>query len=424
MKENYLLKQPLFVCAITAFTLVTGCAAETPMMMVDDDPTSIEEDTTWAAADQHILKQNKHYIVKDGATLTIEAGTTIFGELGSALIVARGGRLVAKGTAQAPIVFTSANLTQNSGDWAGVALLGKATVNKGSDAGGYFEGNLEGIDPSLPESLYGGTDDAWNCGMLEYVRIEYAGAEFSPDNELNGLTLAGCGTGTTVHHLQVHRAKDDGIEFFGGTAGMDHVVITGADDDSLDWDHGWRGSVNNLIIHQYAGLGDNGIEADNEGSNQDATPRSNPTLTNVTMIGGGEGNRGMVLREGTGATIMQFIVTGFKKGPLDIRDTSTTALWGTDLSISESYFYGNGSFPDETGENDNDGGFDEKAMLMESATKNHFLGDAMLPTTEGDYKPAGTVTTTSGFAGAVDPDASENWLSGWTAFPPAGNTAQ
>jgi hypothetical protein len=196
----------------------------------------------------------------------------------AALIVSRGSQLEAVGTAALPIVFTSGNAVGDriTGDWAGVALLGNATLNNGTDTAGVFTDNLEGVDPTDARGIYGGNNDASSCGHLEYVRIEFGGDEFSTDNELNGLTLAGCGSGTTLSHIQVHRGKDDGIEFFGGTAGMDHVVISGASDDSLDWDQGWRGNVQFLVVHQFEGIGDAGFEADNYGSMELATPRSNP----------------------------------------------------------------------------------------------------------------------------------------------------
>ena len=249
MKKN--ITQGLLLSAIR---LAVGCGddATTPMMMGNGDggvtecpaevsvSGDITEDTTWSCS--AYLLTGKIFVTNN-AVLTINPGTQIFGDTNSAeeaaLIVTRGAQLVARGTADAPIVFTSGNPegSRTTGDWAGVALLGSARVNSGSCAGdpdtateaceqpGHFESHLEGIDVADARGVFGGADDASNCGALEYVRVEFAGAELSPDNELNGITVAGCGSATELSYLQVHRGKDDGIEFFGGTAGMDHVII-------------------------------------------------------------------------------------------------------------------------------------------------------------------------------------------------------
>jgi hypothetical protein len=106
-----------------------------------------------------------------------------------------------------------------------------------------LQNNIEGLPPSDPNSVYGGTDDTHDCGTIRYARIEFAGYELATDKELNGLSVGACGSETTLSHIQVHRGSDDGIEFFGGAVSMDHVVLTGNSDDSLDWDLGWTGKV-------------------------------------------------------------------------------------------------------------------------------------------------------------------------------------
>ncbi|HBL87913.1 MAG TPA: hypothetical protein DD399_14085, partial [Alcanivorax sp.] len=138
---------------------------------------------------------------------------------------------------------------------------------------------------------------------IEYARIEFAGFEVYANNELNGLTLGGCGSGTIVRHVQVHRSLDDGVEMFGGTADLRHVLITGAGDDSLDWDWGWRGRVQFLIDQQHPNSGDNAFEADNNGNQHDAEPMSEPVMYNVTLVSPRSHtrhHRAMTLREGTG----------------------------------------------------------------------------------------------------------------------------
>ena len=143
---------------------------------------------------------------------------------------------------------------------------------------GCLEAGIEGIPATELKAKFGGTDDASSCGELQYVRIEFAGAELEPGRELNGLTFGGCGSGTKVSYVQVHRGTDDGIESFGGKAGFDHVVLSGNEDDSLDWDYGWTGKVQFLVIHQRAGIGDNGIEAAGAPPPQPETaePRAQP----------------------------------------------------------------------------------------------------------------------------------------------------
>ena len=136
-----------------------------------------------------------------------------------------------------------------------------------------------------PKGKYGGTDNAWNCGELQYVAHPVRRLHLGANNELNGLTLGGCGTQTKLSYIQVHRGLDDGIEFFGGTANMDHILVSGVDDDGLDWDFGWSGKVQFLIVHQAYGTGDKGFEADNFVDTESITPRSNPEIWNATMIG-------------------------------------------------------------------------------------------------------------------------------------------
>ncbi len=408
----------------------TGGDCPSGDVVITDDITA---STTWSCP--NYLLQGTIFVTGD-SVLTIDPGVQIFGDTAtpfSALVVTRGSQLIAAGTADNPIVFTSGNADgeRATGDWAGVAMLGSATINNGADAGGILEGRLEGIDASDPRAVYGGDDDASNCGSLEYVRIEFAGAELSPDNELNGLTLGGCGTGTNLSFVQVHRGKDDGIEFFGGTAGMDHVIISGASDDSLDWDLGWRGNVQYLVVHQYAGIGDNGIEADNLGSDEDATPRSNPTIFNATFIGTPD-TRGMVLREGCQGTLRNFIVQDFGSEPVDLRaaEVDLTAEWPTNLSIENSFFFNNGDYTDETGEEDDDMGFSEQDAIEDAERNNTFDVDpAIGDTSESapNYVPtatelAGQATPPAGFdaagtyAGAFEPSGTD-WSAGWTAYP-------
>jgi len=396
----------------------------------------VSTDTTWECP-LYVL-DGRVYVV-GGATLTIAPGTTVLGETGveggSALIVTRGSRLDAVGTAAAPIVFTSGNAEGEriTGDWAGIALMGAATTNDGAciddgdtatpecDAPGFLEDRLEGIEVADDRGRYGGSDDASSCGNLQYVRIEFAGAELSPDNELNGLTVGACGSGTTLSYVQVHRGKDDGIEFFGGTASLDHAVISGASDDGLDCDEGWRGTGQFIVVQQLAGIGDNAIECDSLGSNEMAEPRTHPSLSNVTLAGAGEG-RVMVLREGFRGSLRNFVVTNFSAPP-DLRagTTDLSTEWPSSLSVENSYFFNIGSWPAETGEDDDDQGYDEQAAFEAAERNNDFATDPMLG---ADLVPATALSgvapdfgdTSASYAGAFE-SGGVNWAADWTAYP-------
>ncbi len=270
--------------------------------------------------------------VNDGVTLTIQSGTTIKGKRfpnnppPTALIFRAGAKINAVGTADNPIVFTSDQPvgSRSPGDWAGLAFNGRAPVNC---PGG--ECDAEG----LVNTVFGGDDSNDSSGTIRYVRVEYAGRELSPDNELNVFTLNGVGAGTSVEYVQAHMGLDDGVEWFGGTVNARWLVSTGAADDLFDWQIGFVGA-NQFLYGAYTGSnidtgGSRGFEGDNNGDGNDFEPRSNPKMCNVTLIGskgqaGGDvSNRGMVLRDGTTAKIAQAIVTRFNTAGVQMRDDAT-----------------------------------------------------------------------------------------------------
>src|SRR5918994_1344161 len=234
--------------------------------------------------------------VAEGATLNIQAGTTVIGESGSVgtLIVLRGGRLNAIGTREAPIVFTSDQPvgSRARGDWGGIIINGRAPVN--------IEGG-EGVGEA-DTGVYGGDDPNDNSGSMRYVRVEFAGVEFSPDNELNGIAFQGVGNGGSYEYIQVHMNRDDAFEWFGGTADIKHAVVSNAADDSFDWTFGWRGRAQFIAITQRGDDADNGIEADDNEFGNDFQPRAHPHIYNITMCGdpdrveGGESNRAILFR--------------------------------------------------------------------------------------------------------------------------------
>jgi hypothetical protein len=394
----------------------------------------IDADTTWSCENLYILTEL--VFVTGDSTLTVEAGTVVQGDPRSALIVTRGSQLASDGSADAPVVFTSSNLDgdRKGGDWGGVALLGEATVNVG-------ESRLEGIDPADDRGLYGGDDDAYECGTLTYTRIEFAGFELSVDKELNGLTFAGCGTGTTASYVQVHRGSDDGIEVFGGAPKLDHIVLTGNSDDGFDCDLGNQVEIQFLVVQQDPSEADQGFEWDNKDMMDDITPRSSPTVYNATLIGTDDAagvQGGMLLRRGTAAQIFNSIVMGFPKTGIDINGASSAALaTGSSpaLTVESTLFFENG--PSGTkhfsnDEMDNDGAFSEADFFGAAARSNVVDEDPDLADpynlTEPGFVPAagspaadGAATPRSGFEaadylGAFEPGG-DDWTEGWTAYP-------
>jgi hypothetical protein len=226
------------------------------------------------------------------ATLTIEPGVVVFGSGGlDYLVVNRGSKLQAVGAANLPIIFTSrSNLEglatdSSQGQWGGVILLGRAPISDclGGVPGG--SANCEQTYEGLTSTLYGGglADDS--SGAVQYVQIRYAGFELAPNQEINGLTLAGVGAGTLVDHVQVHNSADDGIEWFGGRVNASHLVLTGNDDDSLDTDQGYQGFIQFVIAAQRTGgaSGDEMMEVDSPG-NEDSLPRQWTRLANFTFV--------------------------------------------------------------------------------------------------------------------------------------------
>jgi len=406
-------------------------------------------DTHWTCDNLYVL--TTEVFLRSPAVLTIDPGVVVQGDEMTALGITRGARIAATGTAASPIVFTSSKAEgmRSPGDWGGLVLLGSARINfpgdstMGIPAG---ENQIEGITPTDSRARYGGTDDASSCGTLRYARIEWAGFLFGMDNELNGLTTGACGSGTDIEYVQVHRGKDDGVEMFGGTANLRHIVVTGAADDSLDWDEGWVGKVQFFAVQQNAAEADTCIEADNLDGMNDVTPRSSPTIYNATLIGTNDmagAQRGMVLRRGTAGSLHNLIVTGSPREAIDVRDASTvmqTTGATPALTVAHSLFFqigaaGTAYFPTETGTGDDDGGFDESAFFMDAARSNRFGMDPMIASpfdlaAPGWVPAAGSPAATGGatppsdgffdapatYVGAFAP-GSTSWTAGWTAYP-------
>jgi len=335
---------------------LVGCTAEGPSETdppVDDACNdefcvlsgTYTEDLTLTADRAWLLRGGVFIGDEDqSATLTIEPGTIVYGESSSdgMLVIRRGSRILADGTSDAPIVMTSSKPegSRARGDWGGLILNGRAPVNvcaQGTEACESFgEGGT---------GWYGGTDEDDDSGVLRYLRVEFAGTLVSPDNELNGIAFQGVGRGTVVDYVQVHLNADDGIEFFGGTVEAKHILVTGVGDDSLDWTDGWRGKLQFGLLEQFDDAsGDNGIEADNNADNNDAEPRSFPTLANLTVLGSPDSDAsdyGILLREGTAVHLYNSEVRDFNDACLDIDHqatfdrigASTDSIWFENVAL-------------------------------------------------------------------------------------------
>lgn len=213
------------------------------------------------------------YVIQDGGKLTIPAGTTIKATGGTSayIAVAQGGQIFINGTATAPVVMTSGKDSPAVGDWGGLVLCGKAPTNLGATA-----------TSEVADLTYGGTVTDDSSGSIQYLRVEYTGAAFTPEKEFNGVSLFGVGSGTTFEYVQSYNGGDDGIEFFGGTVSGKYLVSVNSDDDSIDFADGWAGTGENWFIQ---GGGKAGIEGSNNGDNGNATPVTTATLKNITILG-------------------------------------------------------------------------------------------------------------------------------------------
>lgn len=261
--------------------------------------------------------------VNDGQVLTIEAGTVIKGKPGqeedaSALVVARGAQIFAEGTAEKPIIFTAEadNLNGNigldqRGLWGGLIVLGSAKLN--SNPG---ETAIEGIPTKEKRGMYGGNNDVDNSGVIKYVSIRHGGTDIGEGNEINGLTLGGVGSGTTIDYVEVIANKDDGIEFFGGTASVKHAIVSYCGDDSYDYDEGFRGKGQFWVAIQDANEGDRIGEHDGGTDPETAQPYAIPTIYNATYIGRGAdaGKRVITFRDNAGGHYINCIFANQAKG--------------------------------------------------------------------------------------------------------------
>lgn len=257
----------------------------------------INADTVLRKQNTYILK-GKVYMVGNH-TMTIEPGTVIKGSYSGSdvavLTITRGSKIVAPGKQTDPIVFTSSSPTPASGDWGGIIICGKASINTTFTGTGGGAGIFQvegGIDNAFGDGLAGGgtaPDDNDSSGVLQYVRIEYAGYAFQPDKEVNSLTLAAVGRKTVIDHIQVTYAKDDAFEWFGGTVNCKYLIAYKTQDDDFDTDNGYSGSVQFGLIIRDSSIADGSkseaFESDNNSSGGSVTPQTRAVFSNVTAFG-------------------------------------------------------------------------------------------------------------------------------------------
>ena len=396
-----------------------------PVIVVTGEVTGTEN---WTNNFYYVLRGA--VFVNEGATLNIQAGTRVIGEAGSVgtLIVLRGGRLNALGTRQQPIVFTSDQPigTRARGDWGGLIINGRAPVN--------IEGG-EGVGEA-DTGVYGGDNPNDSSGIMRYVRVEFAGVEFSPDNELNGIAFQGVGRGGAYEYIQVHMNRDDALEWFGGTADIKYAVASNAADDSFDWTFGWTGRAQFIAVHQRSDDADWGIEADNNEFNNNLLPRSNPQIYNMTICGdpdrneGAESVRAVLFRRGTAVTFRNFVIAGSKNLGMQIDGTSTLAqvdngttqvgagvIFGpaTPLHAAMLPYVASGRFPDVRIADPglSPACFDHANPNFQPISVATLAGGQLAPIQpphDGFFEP---VT----FIGAVPPPPADDWTIGWTSYP-------
>lgn len=328
----------------------TGRSAYVVKSTANGIAASGETSFTWTKDKVWVL--DGFVFVNEGQTLTIEAGTVIKGKPGqgenaSALVVARGGKVIAEGTQSEPIIFTAEkdNLNGNvgadeNGEWGGLIILGRAGLN--STPG---ESAIEGIPTTETRGLYGGTNDSDNSGVYRYISVRHGGSDIGAGNEINGVTFGGVGSGTTVEYIEVYANKDDAFEWFGGTVNAKYLVAAACGDDNFDYDEGFRGNVQFGLIYQRPDLGDRGGEHDGGTDPEDGTPYATPKFLNITSVGSvvsQDGNRAITFRDNAGGEYHNSIFVSYAKG-VDIEflasgESSYRRFEGGELKLMNNSF--------------------------------------------------------------------------------------
>lgn len=416
---------------------VTVTATATPSAQVEVNPDAngladLEgfdtESNTYTMISGNTYVLDGFVFVQEGQTLVIEPGTIIKGRPGqgggaSAIVVSRGGRIEAEGTAEAPIIMTGlADDLQGSVPndtealWGGLIVLGSAPTNNQAEG---FEKAIEGLptDGLDGDPLYGGDNADDDSGVIKYVSIRHGGSLIGGDNEINGLTLGGVGAGTTIEYVEVWSNLDDGIEWFGGTVNAKYLVSSWIGDDALDYDEGFAGKVQHALIwsneanvkdDSWGGEHDGGV-----GTNEGLAPFAKPVLYNVTYIGAANMLGALLYRDNAGGECHNSIFTDFENGvSLEIRSdiqSSYDRLVAGDLKLENNLWF---NVADNTPES--------IFTIITGGT----VADAALNTATANFASyfteAGNQAADPEFSGGIVPAASEAVTTGLSDYPSDG----
>ncbi|AMM51274.1 hypothetical protein TH61_08955 [Rufibacter sp. DG15C] len=438
MKDAKKLGLLFYLLLVVTFTACTEDDDDSPLVVTKGQGVLQGTITANRTLDADTVYTLKGFVyVDNNATLTIEAGTLIKGEKSSqgTLIVKRGAKIMAQGTTEKPIVFTS-NQPKGQrapGDWGGVVILGKAKQNQTSEP--VVEGG--------PDAYYGGTNDADNSGVFSYVRIEFAGYPLQPNKELNGLTMGAVGSGTKIDHVQVSFGGDDAFEWFGGTVNASHLVAYKNTDDMFDTDFGYSGRVQFALGVSDPNLWDvasggasNGFESDNDGSGSTLTPLTTGIFSNVTIIGpganlptGAQFGQGAHLKKGTSLSIRNSIISGFNKGITLDGGLVEGYAQNNSIKIMNNIVAGAGSNTAVNKASSSTSAFNASDWFSASSYNNGIKTTAELGlSTSAPYMPntgsmaltGASFTGLTGFENVTHLGAfgTTNWTTGWTNWDP------
>ncbi len=357
-------------------------------------------------------------------TLTIEAGTEIKGNTGSFanLIITRGAKIEAVGTASDPIVFSSDDPGYTgSGEWGGLILHGYAPHNECLTAdNGVIACN---VDSEGESGFAGGYDPTDDSGTLEYVVVTEGGFEFATGNEINGISMIGVGSGTEMSYIQVNDNADDGVEFYGGTVSVKYLVLTGNLDDSVDWDEGWQGNLQHVLVVQSPLTEGNAIEADTEGT---LDFLSKPTIANATFVGDGDNDELWVFKVTSGGFLLNSIGTTAAANTtittcVDVNGSGAEGNIGTALVfnnvIADCTSFGKDAADDTlgaTGVTSVDPALDANYAAQDASANGVALDIATFNATYAESTADDAFLDDTDYLGAVDPDATSFWYAGWT----------
>lgn len=446
---------------------ITSCSSDDDFTPVNDDPGNNDPGNEMIILEGNLstrtLTKDENYLIKnqvfvrDGETLTIEPGTVLFGDKATkgTLIIDRGGKIIADGTIDEPIVMTSVLPagSRDRGDWGGLVVLGRAKTNQ-------IDPEIEGITPAV---VFGGTDDNDDSGIMRYLRVEFAGIELTPNNETNSITMGGVGNQTVLEYAQVSYGGDDGFEWFGGSNDGKYLIAFGMWDDDFDVDFGYSGKNQYGLGVRYASLADqsgsNGFECDNGPDDNMTELLTTGVFSNFTILGpkltndqsiSGNFQHAMDLRRRVAVTLANSVFVGYPRG-LRMRQNSVYenymngegVLFNNIMSAPSQTFLTGGNHTEEDVENywannqnliSTETNFDayyaslglRDEMFFGNVSNNQFPSNPNYAVTNGDLLQGADFSISQlqdsffdevEFRGAFD---GFDWTDGWAEFDPIG----